>query len=186
MQLRRALNLATRSKRGSVFSVCPRQGEWLCWPCYEHERQLRASGVPQAQIRPPRWEMAARGLSHRDLQVGATSVVIIQRWSGSDHDPEGRGERTARGLSHMGLQGDFERQHIVRNRKVLMQAAARKVLLMAINTSVRCFISRPWQDPSICLLSLVRLCLSWEKLKNPDDVSLEGSTPLILALPLPY
>jgi hypothetical protein len=30
-------------------------GEWLCAPCAAHEAAQRAAGVPQEEIRPPRW-----------------------------------------------------------------------------------------------------------------------------------
>jgi hypothetical protein len=30
------------------------EGEWLCWPCAEHEAEQQQAGVPQDQIRPPR------------------------------------------------------------------------------------------------------------------------------------
>ena len=54
--------------------VCVPAGEWLCWPCAEHERALRAAGLPQAQVRPPRWEMT-KGTSSGELQGGSDSVT---------------------------------------------------------------------------------------------------------------
>lgn len=47
------------------------EGEWLCWPCHAHEAKLRADGVPQDRIRPPRWASAAGG---RCLGGGAAST----------------------------------------------------------------------------------------------------------------
>lgn len=35
--------------------MCP-AGEWLCWPCREHEEAELRAGRSQHQIRPPRWE----------------------------------------------------------------------------------------------------------------------------------
>lgn len=34
------------------------EGEWLCCPCKAHEEQLAKQGVPQNQIRPPRYDDA--------------------------------------------------------------------------------------------------------------------------------
>ncbi|BDA44710.1 probable peregrin at C-terminar half [Coccomyxa sp. Obi] len=31
-------------------------GEWLCWPCRQHEEEQLRAGLTQHQIRPPRWE----------------------------------------------------------------------------------------------------------------------------------
>ncbi|GBF95805.1 hypothetical protein Rsub_08241 [Raphidocelis subcapitata] len=50
------------------------EGEWLCWPCSLHEAQLRARGVPQPQIRPPRWATAGAGAPAAALEGGAGSV----------------------------------------------------------------------------------------------------------------
>lgn len=33
------------------------EGEWLCWPCAQHEQEQRLKGVEQSAIRPPRWVM---------------------------------------------------------------------------------------------------------------------------------
>ncbi|CAG9464803.1 unnamed protein product [Pedinophyceae sp. YPF-701] len=30
-------------------------GAWLCWPCRKHEAVLASNGVPESQLRPPRW-----------------------------------------------------------------------------------------------------------------------------------
>ncbi|KAK9811508.1 hypothetical protein WJX72_005018 [[Myrmecia] bisecta] len=48
-------------------------GEWLCWPCRRYEDDLRRQGVPQSQIRPPRWEMAGAG--GRQLPEGGSRSV---------------------------------------------------------------------------------------------------------------
>eukprot|EP00798_Chlamydomonas_sp_ICE-L_P014429 gene14429-20435_t len=45
-------------------------GEWLCWPCLEYEEQQRREGIPQNKIRPPRWEMAAKGITPAQLPGG--------------------------------------------------------------------------------------------------------------------
>lgn len=49
------------------------EGEWLCWPCSVHEASLRARGVPQDQVRPPRWAMPTAGQAPA-LEGGANSV----------------------------------------------------------------------------------------------------------------
>ncbi|KXZ51810.1 hypothetical protein GPECTOR_11g251 [Gonium pectorale] len=48
--------------------------EWLCWPCRFYEDQQRAQGVPQNEIRPKRWEMEARGITHAELPGGSHAV----------------------------------------------------------------------------------------------------------------
>lgn len=47
-------------------------GEWLCWPCRVHEEGLRAAGVPQKDIRPPRWELHACGPEGRRTLEGGS------------------------------------------------------------------------------------------------------------------
>ena len=32
------------------------EGEWLCWPCREHEQECLRKGMPKTQIRKPRWQ----------------------------------------------------------------------------------------------------------------------------------
>ena len=49
-------------------------GEWLCWPCRVHEEALRAGGVPQKDIRPPRWELAASADGRRQLEGGSLTA----------------------------------------------------------------------------------------------------------------
>lgn len=46
----------------------------MCWPCLEYEREQRQKGVPQQQIRPARWQMAACGMTHEQLEGGSTAV----------------------------------------------------------------------------------------------------------------
>lgn len=48
--------------------------EWLCWPCRLYEESQRAAGVPQSEIRPKRWEMEARGITHAELPGGSLAV----------------------------------------------------------------------------------------------------------------
>ncbi|GIL93860.1 hypothetical protein Vretimale_223 [Volvox reticuliferus] len=48
--------------------------EWLCWPCRMYEESQRAAGVPQSEIRPKRWEMEARGITHAELPGGSLAV----------------------------------------------------------------------------------------------------------------
>ena len=48
--------------------------EWLCWPCRLYEESQRAGGAPQSEIRPKRWEMEARGITHAELPGGSLAV----------------------------------------------------------------------------------------------------------------
>ncbi len=50
-------------------------GEWLCWPCRVHEEGLRVAGVPQKDIRPPRWELHASGPEGRRTLEGGSLAV---------------------------------------------------------------------------------------------------------------
>lgn len=54
--------------------AAPPSGDWLCWPCYEYEREKRLAGVPQSDIRPQRWELAARGITHAQLEGGSNTA----------------------------------------------------------------------------------------------------------------
>ncbi|GAX72793.1 hypothetical protein CEUSTIGMA_g248.t1 [Chlamydomonas eustigma] len=51
------------------------QGEWLCWPCSHYESEQNERGMPKHEIRPPRWEMSAQGLTHASLPGGSTAVT---------------------------------------------------------------------------------------------------------------
>lgn len=48
------------------------EGDWLCWPCREHEAELRKQGKSQQEIRPPRYMLAAGG--GQAHEGGSTSV----------------------------------------------------------------------------------------------------------------
>ncbi|PNW71070.1 hypothetical protein CHLRE_17g745347v5 [Chlamydomonas reinhardtii] len=48
--------------------------EWLCWLCRMYEEQQRAAGVPQDDVRPKRWEIEARGITHAELPGGSHAV----------------------------------------------------------------------------------------------------------------
>jgi len=57
--------------------ACARAGEWLCCPCKAYEDERGAAGVPQAQIRPPRWATVGDGGSPAGalkLEGGSRSV----------------------------------------------------------------------------------------------------------------
>lgn len=49
-------------------------GEWLCWPCRVHEENLRAAGVPQKDIRPPRWELHSSPEGRKILEGGSLAA----------------------------------------------------------------------------------------------------------------
>ncbi len=52
-------------------------GEWLCCPCKAYEDERAAAGVPQSQIRPPRWATVGDGGSPAGtlkLEGGSRSV----------------------------------------------------------------------------------------------------------------
>ena len=53
----------------TIVSFCLCTGEWLCWPCKVHEEEQRQQGIPQAKIRPPRWEVQGG-----QLQGGSKAV----------------------------------------------------------------------------------------------------------------
>ncbi|KAG1679166.1 hypothetical protein FOA52_000522 [Chlamydomonas sp. UWO 241] len=50
-------------------------GEWLCWPCWAYENNQLNAGRPQNEVRPPRWEMAAQGLTAGSLPGGSTAAT---------------------------------------------------------------------------------------------------------------
>ncbi len=53
----------------------PPPGEWLCWPCLRYEQEQLSRGVPQSEVRPPRWEMAAQGITTATLPGGSTAAT---------------------------------------------------------------------------------------------------------------
>lgn len=61
-------------KGGAIADKTWSAGEWLCWPCRVHEEALRAGGVPQKGIRPPRWELAASADGRRQLEGGSLTA----------------------------------------------------------------------------------------------------------------
>lgn len=46
-------------------------GEWLCWPCRQHEEEQLRAGLTQHQIRPPRWEAVG---PKRQLEGGSLAA----------------------------------------------------------------------------------------------------------------
>lgn len=66
-------------------------GEWLCWPCKVFEEEQRKEGVPQAKIRPPRWEVQGGQLEGGSKAVQCALCPIRQ----------GAFRRTADGLAWM-------------------------------------------------------------------------------------
>ena len=66
-------------------------GEWLCWPCKVFEEEQRKEGVPQAKIRPPRWEVQGGQLQGGSKAVQCALCPIKQ----------GAFRRTANGLAWM-------------------------------------------------------------------------------------
>ena len=72
---------ASRQKRLCTVNQWPttlkprsRAGEWLCWPCAAHEDALRAAGVDQKDIRPPRWELSSGPGGRRTLEGGSLAA----------------------------------------------------------------------------------------------------------------
>jgi len=79
--------ICTCTHRETLTHTHTYTGEWLCWPCYTHEQQLRNSGLLQSEVRPPRWEMASRGLTHTDLQVRVRAPACGVCWCVSSGCP---------------------------------------------------------------------------------------------------
>ncbi len=85
-------DLALHVRQHSVIEqIAMRAGEWLCWPCKVFEEEQRKEGVPQAKIRPPRWEVQGGQLEGGSKAVQCALCPIRQ----------GAFRRTADGLAWM-------------------------------------------------------------------------------------